>query len=291
MSSDAASLRASAAAARSRSKAPGITDRRRTRVLLVGVQEVVAPVDRRLERLLSPRVRRRPPVRSAKQSSRRSRIWAGVSAPVRAAGELDRERQPIEAAADVADRRIVSRPELDPPPPWHAARRGGPTPACRCPRRRPVTGRAGSARPRDRAPRDWWRAHVHAGTRARRSSSCAAASSRTCSQLSTTTRTRRAPIRSLTCWATGTSSSGTKSRPAAKAPATPASSPTRERSTKTCRRDCRLARGPRPRSRPGLPAPTPPVRVTGRPWCSRARVRADLVVATQEARALPRGAC
>ena len=70
------------------------------------LEQVVAPGDRRAQRLLSLRASRAPPVRSGSRcSSRASRASGGSDLHARRR-QLDRERQAVEAAADLGDRAV-----------------------------------------------------------------------------------------------------------------------------------------------------------------------------------------
>ena len=68
------------------------------------VEQLVAPLDRRAQRLLALGRRRGPPVSSGSRCSSRSRSCSGESALHARGGELDRERQVVEARADLRRR-------------------------------------------------------------------------------------------------------------------------------------------------------------------------------------------
>ena len=158
--------------------------------LLVVEQQVVAPVDDGLQGLLARQRRARaagqqpePVVQAGEDLVGRERTRAGGR-------QLDRQRQAVEAGADLADRpgEVVGELEAS-----TGGRRSGDEQR-RSRRRVRAGGPARWSRRRSAALRGSWPAARSRGQRRRRSSATSAAVAITCSQLSSTTSSSRSPI-------------------------------------------------------------------------------------------------
>ena len=208
--------------------------RRRRRAVVVG-QEVPAPVDQGVERLLARDGRPATAGEESEPVAEARRDLVGRHGRHAGGGELDRERDAVEAAADLGDRRrrSIGRGVKPGPRRRRAPRTAGRPPSTRHPPRRPAAGgraarsTAAGRRARQRlerehglarrlpAPRGSWRG---SGGRARSRAAVrrtAAVPSTRCSALSSSSRSSLSATNAVTVAVAGTP--GTSGAPSARA--------------------------------------------------------------------------
>ena len=119
LSSSDCSVSRSASATSSAPRACSRPGRRRAgeEPLLLGRQQLVAPLDRRAQGALALGQVLAPPVRSGSRCSSRSRICVGRERLDARGGELERQRQLVEAPADLGDGLVGLEVRLDCPRP------------------------------------------------------------------------------------------------------------------------------------------------------------------------------
>ena len=190
--------------------------------LLVVEEQLVAPVDDGAQRLLARQRRARPAGEQAEPIVEPGGDLRDRERPGAGGRQLDGERQPVEAGADVGDHRVRGRRRA------RAARRRP-----RRARRRGATASSAASggtgqmvSPPTRSPSRLVARSRRPGQRRSRSSATSAAVVITCSQLSSTISSSRSPITSASRLGSG------RSRAEAIAARTPAGSPTGASSTR-----------------------------------------------------------